>query len=321
VAAQETNGKPAHTDRRRRSAGDIAVIVDACLFSAEQEVLTLRFLTLKDVVDRFVVVACEATHQGQVADHDLIVQAFNDAVDRAKPRLATLHWVTPSRVLKRRGILHERGPDERGPVGSIWYNHIESQHRDGLLQAVQSVCDDPNALVMCSDVDELPKPETVATLAERWAGHPEMLGRFTLEMRYHSTYLDCRHPQGVWFGTTITRLADCKPQADRDARTTIGTNHQTITVIRDAGIHASWVGNDAERQRKMETFSHAELAAAGFDPVEARRTHRHADGQKLVRVSLAESYAMWWPAPLLDGRFQMPDGWLSKDAWSEDTAS
>lgn len=281
--------------------------------------LTLRFLTLAEVVDRFVVVCCSRTHQGQALDRAPIEEAFLAAGEASGAR-ATLHWVEPSMVLERNGRTYERGPDDRGPAGTRFFAHIERQHRDGVKDAVGCITQDPEAIVCVSDVDEMPDPTFIRQIGQltEWPARWLCLG-----MRMHSTYLDVLHPQSPWWGTTISRLRDLEPQAMRDARATIGTDHQTIAVIPEAitgepalaGVHCSWFGTDAERQRKLETFSHAELAH--WQPTEGRRTLTHINGEVLRKISLAESYEMWFPKPLVDGSFKIPEGWLSEDAWIE----
>lgn len=289
------------------------MIVDACLFAGEREMLELRFRTLAHVVDRFVVVACTLTHQGQPIDQTPIVDAFRTAythADGAWPISASLHWVSPSRILERHGRMFERAPSDRGEAQTRWFQHIEKQHRDGVLDAVRSLVDDPFAVVMVSDVDEIPNT-AVVTRFQAWP-YARAEDWLVLHQRFHSGALDVLHPQQPWPGTCASLLMRCEPQAHRDARTTIGTPAQSVIEVPLGGWHLSWFGTDAERARKLETFSHAELRHTRFDPAEARRTLRHADGQPLRQLSLEETYAMDWPLPLLDGSFEPPAWWFAE---------
>ena len=303
------------------------MILDAFLFCGEQDICELRFRTLKDVVDKHIAVACSRTHQGQPLDREPVEKAFLRAGEAAGVR-AILWWVEPSLTLVRNGRTLERGVDERGPAGSIWFQHVERQHRDGVVDAVRSVTSHPGSVIMVSDVDEIPDPVVVTKLDGYFADKQSMSAHevarphepsdwLVFAQRMHSTYLDCLHPIQPWYGTCVSTLGDLRPQAHRDARTTIGTPQQSVTVIPDAGIHASWLGTDAERQRKLETFSHAELVGK-FDPVDGRRNLYHANHEPLRKISLSESYEMFWPAPILDGSWKVPDGYLSEDAWEPD---
>lgn len=293
-------------------------IVDACLFSAEVDMLTLRLLTLADVVDQFVVVACSRTHQGQPVDRHKIEGAFYEAAMRAAqitarvtPATTTLRWIEPSNVVYRNGQFYERRPEERGPAGTRFFQHIERQHRDGMVGAVALPDVPPNAIVMMSDVDEIPSPDAVVRLQAAFARPAAWI---VMAQRFHSGALDLLHPVQPWWGTCAALLGNLHPQEHRDARTTIGTANQTVTVMPQAGWHLSWFGSDAERQRKLDTFSHAELTGR-YDPAEGRRALLHSNGEPLQQLTLGETYALDWPAPLLDGRFPLPDCWLTEDSW------
>lgn len=294
-------------------------VIDACLFAGECEMLELRLRTLAPVVDRFVVVACTVTHQGQPANIDEIESAVSNASVAVHSWFATrdviappisFHWIEPSRILERGGRLHERARDDRGPAGTLFFQHIEKQHRDGILTAVKEVTTDPNAMVLCSDVDEIPTPDSI-----RRADKALRLNKglwLVFEQRFHSGALDLLHPHQPWSGTCASRLEDCRPQAQRDDRATIGTPNQYRSVPwPDGGVHFSWFGTDAERARKLETFSHAELRGR-YDPAEGRRTRTHANGEELRVLTLEDTYGLDWPLPLLDGSFEPPAWWFTE---------
>lgn len=272
--------------------------------------LELRWRTLADVCDRFIACACARSHQGQPVNRGDVEDAFVEAGE-ASGVPARLFWFEPSMILERNGRTYERAPDERGGVGTRWYGHIESQHRNGMKDAVAIITNDPMTVCLQSDVDEIPTPEAVEECAKILRDRSAWL---VCAQRFQSTYLDVLHPQQPWFGTCASRFEDMQPQAHRDARGTIGTDRQSVEVIANAGIHASWMGTDAERHQKLETFSHAELRGV-FDPAEGRRTLRHANAEPLTKMTLAESYSVWWPKPILTGEWKIPAGWLSEDAW------
>lgn len=291
------------------------MIVDACLFAGEREMLQLRLLTLGSLVSAYVVVACTVTHQGEPADVGMISGAFHEAT--AMARLTTpveLCWVEPSMVLERRGCVHERAPEERGPAGSMWFQHIERQHRDGIRDAVGRFTDDPKTIVMMSDVDEIPDPGRVAEL-NYWGVAPEQLNeRLVFQQRFHSTALDLLHPQQPWLGTCVARLAACEPQKHRDLRGTVDDPRPQVVPVGRGGWHFSWFGTDRDRARKLETFSHAELLGT-FDPADGRRALYHANGERLRKLNLAETWALDWPVPLLNGQMPLPECWLTDDMW------
>lgn len=291
------------------------VIIDCAIACTERDMMELRFRTVAPAVDHIAIVAAERTHQGERADVRQIAQAFEYARKAYAGRLLndaiTLHWVKPSLVLESpNGHVYERSPDDRGPAGTRFFAHIERQHRNGCLDAAREITQDPDAIILISDVDELPTPDAIrrsaAILAERSAW-------LTLAMRFHSTALDLLHPYQPWWGSSVSRLSATSPQAQRDARTTIGTPEQAVEIVPMGGFHLSWIATDEERQRKLETFSHAEHRQ--WDAVAGRREQRHINGEPLVRLSVADQYRLDWPAPLLTGEFVPPASWLSEHAW------
>lgn len=294
-------------------------VIDACLFAGEADMLELRLRTLAPVVDHCVVVACTMTHQGEPADREFIIAGFVRAYAAAAraPRVvpASLHWVTPSRVLERQsGRLMERAPAERGPAGSPWFQHIEKQHRNAVADAVAEVTDNPDTVVMVSDVDEIPDPVVVDPL-RAWpgTGHEDM--RLVFAQRFHSGALDMLHPIQPWWGTCVSRLEGMNAQQHRNDRSTIGMpdGGQNVIVWDRGGWHFSWFGSDTERERKLRTFSHAELVGK-LDVIEARKQNLHSNGEQLIAITAAESELLDWPAPLIDGSFPVPACWLSDDA-------
>lgn len=280
------------------------IVVDACLFAGEAAMLELRFLTLAGYVDRFIVVACTLTHQGQPIDEERIERAFHESRD-ATGAPARLFWIRPSRVLDRgQGVLLERAPDERGPAGSRFFQHIERQHRNGMAAAVLNANLDPSDIVLMSDVDEIPHPPAVAEAVDDLTARRRWL---CLAQRFHSGSLAYLHPQQPWWGTCIARADDVRPQAHRDARTTIGSANPACFWIPHGGWHFSWFGTDDERAEKLNTFSHAELLGR-YDPGLGRLTGHHANGETLYHLTLAESEMLDWPAPLT-GMFPWPEHW------------
>lgn len=280
------------------------MIVDAVLYSGETEMLELRARTLATVVDLFVVVMCTRTHQGELA-----------RVDYETDRLV-MSWAYPNGWLGRPFSTHyvEVGPlpqGERGGVGSSHYQRIERAHRDGVRDACVAAGVPGDAIVMVSDVDEIPAAycvdelDAMIDLMERHDGRHWLV----LEQRFHSTALDLLHPQQPWLGTCVSRLTHCRPQEQRDARGDL----ERCESISEGGWHLSWFGTDMERQRKLDTFSHAELRGR-FDPAEARIARTHANGEPLRQLSLAELQSLDWPAPLLDGTFVAPAHWWATPA-------
>lgn len=264
--------------------------------------LELRFRTLRETVDQFVVVACTRTHQGQPIGRtrlDAITEGFlqvRDAHGLTRSGIpAIMWWVDPKMEKTERGRTYQRPPDERGPALGPWFQHVERQHRNGIIEAVEAVGAAPDDTILVSDVDEIPRPSAALQLPGLLAEHT---GWMVLEQRFYSTAIDLTHPHQPWLGTTATRRRFLMPQMMRDDRGNLPT-------IPDGGVHFSWFGTDDERAHKLDSFSHAELAT--WDHVEGRRLGLHSNGEELQPAPSAWQQDL--PAPIMDGSFTVPASW------------
>jgi hypothetical protein len=266
-------------------------VVDAFLYAGERDMCELRLRTLAEAVDMFVPVICARTHQGEPVD----LAGLLDLPDVARTVDVRPYVTNPEPI-----------PDgTRGGVGSRWYQFIERQHRDAIVRGCDAAGVPGDAVVMVSDVDEIPSPDTVVEFARR-IGASDRVAWYVAAQRFHSTALDLLHPQQPWLGTTASRATDLAPQQMRDCR---GQLYDTDgATVRDGGWHFSWFGTDDERARKLDTFSHAELRDV-FDPAVARTHFVHANGEKLTHLTVAQVAALGWPAPIVDGTFAVPDHW------------
>lgn len=237
-------------------------VVDAFLYNGEATMADLRVQTLGDHVDKQVAVVCDLTHQGEPNP----IPATPDGCD--------LH------------VIHaEPIPEGRGGIDTPYYQWVERQHRRFTIGG--------GAVVMVSDVDEIPDP---ATLDDIICG--AVLGPVAVPMRMHGFALDWLYPSD-WVGTTASTAMAMDPQGHRDARYRLPTAGR--------GWHLSWMGDSAERRRKLDSFSHAELR----DELDVEAAHRegiHANGEHMVRVDVAD---LDWPAPMFDS-FAPPETWRSR---------
>jgi len=284
------------------------VIVDAFLYAGEATMMELRLRTLAGAADRHVAVFCARTHQGEQVPLDrnaYVLTTGRQAREQSRNYLwaaemagrLSYYCVIPTMAQTRGGRVVVRPEDERGGAGTPWYQHIERQHRAGIVPAVETLSLLPDDLVMVSDVDEIPHPETVRALPYRMGG--ERPGWQVMQQRFYSTCLGLTHPHQPWLGTTVSRVDGLRPQEMRDAMGDLPT-------IPRAGWHFSWFGTDADRARKLDSFSHAELRGV-WDPVEGRRTGHHANGEELGPAP--DGWAAGLPGPIMDGTFSVPEEW------------
>lgn len=272
------------------------MLIDAFLWAGEREMLDLRFRTLRDFADVFVVVMCDRTHQNAPVVPP-VTRAIEVALDAGLPQeKLRVNVVTPAQ--NGRPILAPCG------AGTAWYQHIERQHRAGVRDAVRHVTTAANDIVLVSDVDEIPAPAALAALVD-----DSPLTHFGLpvvfEQRFHSTAIELLHPQQPWLGTVASYAADLWPQETRDDRGAMWDAGQKIEM---GGWHLSWMGSDREREEKLHTFSHQELVGR-FDPMRARLDQTHANGEPLRQLDVSEMLLLDWPGPIDNGTWPIPSSW------------
>lgn len=243
------------------------MILDVFLYNGETDMATLRVATLREHVDAMVAVSCNLTHQSDPAD----LQAPPDGCE----------WLVIDAVPI---------PEGRGGNGTPYYQWIERQHRDGAAQAAAEWGAD--TIVLVSDVDEIPDPNTLEDIVCAAGKEP-----VSVSMRMHGFALDYLYPLG-WQGTTASRADALAPQAHRSWR------HRCPRI--GDGWHLSWFGDLQEKERKLRSFSHAELH--DLDVGDCWRNGVHANGERMTRLSREVIDRMPWPEPLFNG-FDIPPDW------------
>lgn len=245
------------------------MIVDAFLWNGETEMGELRVQALGAHVDRMIAVSCTLTHQSDLAPKI--------------PPPGGVEWLTADAIPI---------PDGRGGQGTPYYQWIERQHRNAIVQLAHSC--GARDVVLVSDVDEIPFPATLPAITTAALHEP-----CAVPMRMHGFAVDYLYPAG-WVGTTASTVAALAPQAHRDWR-------YKLPKAGD-GVHLSWMGTLAEKQRKLESFSHAELH--DLDVEQCFTTATHANGEQLTRLTRGEVLALDWPV----ADFTPPATWWSPEA-------
>lgn len=245
------------------------MLLDVFLYNGEVDMARLRVDTLRDHVDGMVAVSSNLTHQGEP--------------NPLTPPPDGCEW-----------LIVEPEPVDGGGEGRFFLG-IEAQHRNACVQAADGL--PSGAVVMISDVDEIPDPSTFPQLAEA-----VQTGPLAYRMRMHGFALNYLYPL-AWNGTTVSRVDDLAPQSHRNWR------HQLNHV--PAGWHLSWFGDLEAKRRKLRSFSHNELAGS-LDVEECYRTGTHANGERMTVLSAEMVRGMDWPAPLFSG-FDIPASWWAPE--------
>lgn len=234
-----------------------ASIVDSFLYSDQspyRELLKLRLALLRDVVDRFVIVCSRQTFSGRMLptafpEHDPLVQEHRDCIQLVI--VEELRSVTP----------RER----------------EAALRNALARGLLGLPGD--MLVMISDIDELPRPEVVASIVD--GPHPTSAVVLGLEyFNFKFNYRLIRGVQELWAGPVVIPLALLgAPQELRQSRWSLF--HDPERVIHDAGWHFSFLtATDNVRPKLDSMFVSREVEWRGFR--DGIRSDRYDSVSKLI---------------------------------------
>ena len=200
------------------------MLVDGFMFYNELDILELRLETLDPYVDRFVLVEAEVNHVG--GPKELFFQKNKERFTKWLPKI---HHVI---------VTAEEAPKEENP----WCR--EKYQRECILRGLEDV--DPSAIVMISDVDEIPDLKIVP-----FEKLPHIVNSVHMWMfEYSLDYLFTGEP---WFGTVVTNCELLKRQGPNYFR----DNRWKFPVIQYAGWHLSSFGTPQHVWNKMQTFAHA----------------------------------------------------------------
>jgi hypothetical protein len=198
------------------------MIVDCFPFFRELDLLELRLRTLDSVVDRFVIAEALTTHTGSpkplyFADHRERFARWNDRI---------VHLV-----------------DGGEPVAEAWLN--EWRQRDLLADGLAGL--DPDDLVIMSDVDEIPTPESLRVRP----ANGELLV-FEQELSYYAA--NFRHRDRC-LGSRAFRAGDFARWGSMHA---IRTITDAGTRVANGGWHFTFLGDRENARTKLLSTPHVE---------------------------------------------------------------
>lgn len=211
------------------------MIIDAFPFFNELDILEIRLIELAPVVDRFLLVEARQTYSGKPKPLYF---------ERNKDRFASYPI---------EHVVIDQFPEH---LEGSWQRENYPRHlmRDCLCGMDLA----PGDLVLLSDVDEVPKRETVARCAKTLLREvPETVYVFNQRLSYY--YVNCL-VQELWLGTRMARWHDI---SDMQAlRQSVGV------VIVDGGWHFSYAGGRERIQEKLSAAAHTELDRLDFTDAE-----------------------------------------------------
>lgn len=206
------------------------MIVDAFMFANEADILRMRLQELDDLVDTFVIVEMDVTHVG--TPKESVFQQLARADPVVKRFLPKIHAVVV------------RAPPTKDP----WT--LENAQRNGVADALAELRLPPDAIVMNSDADEIPRPAAIrAHIRSGRAALPHSCEQLMFYYSFEHLFYK------LWHGTTVAsyrEFANRPPQHWRDLRA-------ELPRIHNAGWHAGYFGDAAFVANKVRNTPHQEL--------------------------------------------------------------
>jgi hypothetical protein len=213
------------------------MLFDCFLYFNEKELLELRYEILKDVVDGFIITDANRTFKGDPKPFTCVETLRELGIPEDKVQV--LHVELPSKE----------------EILNPWMR--EYAQRDALAVGMRMT--PPDSVFFFSDVDEIPRPDSLLEAVELAKQSPERCVRLSMPMFYGRADLRVINPDGKpdeapnnWIcGTVVLH------QYLEQSLSQIRMNVNDIVVGNcDAGWHFSWMG-DAERLKtKVQSFSH-----------------------------------------------------------------
>lgn len=213
------------------------MLFDCFLYFNEKELLELRYEILKDVVDGFIITDANRTFKGDPKPFTCVETLRELGIPEDKVQV--LHVELPSKE----------------EILNPWMR--EYAQRDALAVGMRMT--PPDSVFFFSDVDEIPRPDSLLEAVELAKQSPERCVRLSMPMFYGRADLRVVNPDGKpdeapnnWICGTVV-LHEHLEQSLSQIRMNV---NDIVVGDCDAGWHFSWMG-DAERLKtKVQSFSH-----------------------------------------------------------------
>jgi beta-1,4-mannosyl-glycoprotein beta-1,4-N-acetylglucosaminyltransferase len=228
------------------------MIIDATTFFNEFDMLAVRLKILSPLVDRFIIVESDKTFSGQ--DKPYYSDHFDKRFDEYRDKL-----IVYKMKVNTHGLRLETKPTFVD-LSSDWWQ-IEYQQRNAIRDAIAETCKEcpASASILIGDVDEIPSREALQWAVNNNVGQDPAFSSVPFQMvvfYYNLKFLR----NEVWHGTLITNMRTLHSRGAQQLR--VDRSYQQ--PIAHGGWHLSYFGSPEQIRRKIESFSHQELAREEF---------------------------------------------------------
>lgn len=215
------------------------MLLDCFTYFEEKELLLLRYEILKDVVDAFLIAEADRTFKGDPKPYNCL----RDMEELGIPddKIQVFHVELPTKE----------------EIQDPWIR--EYAQRDALGVGFR-MCP-PDSVFYLSDIDEIPRPESLLEAARLVRQDPSRCVRLSMPMFYSRGDLRVTDPNkspeespNNWVCGTVFHASktDMPPSL---IRREVGPNDITIGK-QNAGWHFSWMGDKKRLKNKLQSFSH-----------------------------------------------------------------
>ena len=223
------------------------MLIDSFLFFNESELAELRIEYLNDVVDFFVVVEADITHQGKKKDwnfQNLLEKKLNKYSKKIKYHKLNID-IEKIKNEESWIIDNIKGDD-------AW--RIENFQRNYIKSACKTFSDED--ILIISDVDEIPSKEKI-----KFIKTTDFKKIAPVALEQNLFHIDCNFLRlESWRGSIVTTMKICNsfsPHAFRRAR-------NRISHFSDGGWSFSSFGGPKKIQEKLESIAHTEFNNNAF---------------------------------------------------------
>ena len=223
------------------------MLVDAFLYFDEKELVELRIKYLNDLVDHFIVVEADVTHQGKKKEWNFEPLLKNNLKNFSQK----IHYhklkIDMNEADSERGWIYEK---VKG--GRSW--KIENMQRNYIKEACKDFA--AKDIIIISDLDEIPSKEKIKFIKSCDFTTVAPVGLQQSLFQLNCKYLNLEK----WIGSVVTtkELIDkYEPQSFLD-------NKERISFFTNAGWSFSSFGGLNRVKTKFEAFAHEEYNKEEF---------------------------------------------------------
>lgn len=210
-------------------------IIDCFIFYNELDMLTYRLNILNDTVDYFVLVEATHTHVGK--EKPLFYQENKHLFEKFSHKI--IHIIVDD--------FPHKYPDINIGKNEQWRN--ENFQRNCISRGIDKLELNNDDLIIIADLDEIPNPKTLELIKK----HENIVDIYIIELDIYYYNLNCKMNH-KWYYTKILTFIKYKELniCCNDIR------FYDCPIIKNAGWHLSYFGNEKFIKNKLENFTHQE---------------------------------------------------------------